>query len=327
MKQIDECMLCNSKNQKILVLTSDSDGLYNNNFEIRKCNKCGFVWTNPQPDEKEMKKLYVSGYYVEKIPYITSFFSKVFINARIRKIEAFKSSGRILDFGCGDGEFLQRLNKGRWEAVGTDFSEGVLQRIKGKKKDFRFIECDINKLNWEGDFDVISLWGVFEHISAPHEFLKLFRKMLKKNGLLFLSVPNIESYEAKLGCRNWFHLDPPRHLFHYSPNTIKTLLEMENFKIVKSDNFYIEWSVFGMIQTLFNICGCEYNFLYNLVKRQRLKPCKSRLKRCYSWILTFTLILILFPLSIILSLIEIVFNRGGIIDIYARPQPLTAYET
>ena len=320
MKQLDHCIVCNSKNKRLLLLSSDSDGLYNNNFEIRKCNECGFVWTSPQPDEKEMQKSYFSRYYVENIPYITSFFSKVFINGRIKKIETFKSSGRILDFGCGDGEFLQRLDKRKWEAIGTDFSESALKRIKSKKINFRFIKCEVNKLNLGDNFDVISLWGVFEHISSPHKVLKSFRKMLKKDGLLFLCIPNIESYEAKLSGRKWFHLDPPRHLFHYSPNTIKKLLEMENYNIIKSDNFYIEWSLFGMIQTLFNMLGCEYNFLYNLAKRRYLRPCKSKSKGLYSWILTFTLIPILVPLSIILSLVEALFNRGGIINIYAGPQ-------
>ncbi|WPC11999.1 class I SAM-dependent methyltransferase [Riemerella anatipestifer] len=85
----------------------------------------------------------------------------------------------------------------------------------------------------DNTLDIISLWHVFEHIENQKEILDLFKQKLKPNGTLIIAVPNYKSYDAERYQDFWAAYDVPRHLFHFSREGMKTLMQQEQLKIKK----------------------------------------------------------------------------------------------
>ena len=175
----------------------------------------------------------------------------------------------------------------------------------------------INAVVGEEKFDVITLWHVLEHVENPDMLLKKLKMLLDKNGLLVMSVPNIQSFQFYIFGRNTFHLDIPRHLVHYSPRTIEKLLKKSGFGIKGLNYYSIEYNPFGFIQSFLNSIGCEFNFLYNVVKRgykRRVSP----LKFIYTALATFILLPFLVLLAILATYIESFFGYGASFVVYAK---------
>jgi len=85
----------------------------------------------------------------------------------------------------------------------------------------------------EGFFDLITGWWSLEHINNPNETLQQFSTLLKEKGYCIIAVPNFNSFNARFFKDNWFHLDAPRHLWIYTPSTIKKMLEKNGFSVKK----------------------------------------------------------------------------------------------
>src|SRR3990167_3619825 len=116
--------------------------------------------------------------------------------------------------------------------------------------------------------DVISFWHVLEHVEKPEEYLDAARNNLKKGGKIIIGVPNIDSFEFKFSKQYWFHLQPQFHLWHYSPSSLKKLLQKSKFKINTIDYWSIEHHLTGVLQTFINkFSGSKENVLHRLVKR------------------------------------------------------------
>lgn len=282
------------------------------------------VYSNPWPSPPEMQEFYPDDYYHGRKSFLSmgyEWLQKFFLRLRIAKIERFKKSGCILDIGCGDGSFLAGLDKRRWQAFGVEFSESARREINGKKRDFEFIVDKFLDHNFGRDFAVITLWGVLEHLDRPLETLSKIKSILQDDGLLFISLPNIASWEARVFGAAWFHLDPPRHLFHYSPQTVKALLAKSGFTIMAIDHIYLEWSFFGTFQSWCNALKCQYNFLYNWIKRSKIIGLSYPFKLLYTLLLTLFLTPVMLPLSSLLILLESLFRNGPIINVYAVKHP------
>jgi SAM-dependent methyltransferase len=168
------------------------------------------------------------------------------------------------------------------------------------------------------EFDVITMNHVLEHVYDPVETIRECARTLKINGLLVISVPNFLSLQASFGNRDWFHLDPPYHLHHFSEQGLINLLEKHSFSIRNVRRFDWEYNIFGWLHTLLNRTGIRKNLLYDSLKigvlRKKQLPCGT------GWGLfwTFILLPVFAPLALILSLAEsYLLNNGGTIEIYA----------
>src|SRR5204863_7031109 len=81
-------------------------------------------------------------------------------------------------------------------------------------------------------FDAITLWHVLEHVHQLHQTMNQLKNLLKENGRLIIAVPNYTSLDAKIYKENWAAYDPPRHLYHFSPQSMKILAEKNGMKIL-----------------------------------------------------------------------------------------------
>src|SRR5690606_11561895 len=88
-------------------------------------------------------------------------------------------------------------------------------------------------LEKEKKFDAISLFHVLEHVHDLNYILELLITKLKKRGALFIAVPNVNSLDSQLYKEEWASLDVPRHLYHFSPQTMEILAKNYNLKIKK----------------------------------------------------------------------------------------------
>jgi 2-polyprenyl-3-methyl-5-hydroxy-6-metoxy-1,4-benzoquinol methylase len=153
---------------------------------------------------------------------------------RLKEIEMYlPQKGRLLDIGCSYGHFIKVAQKRKWDVWGVDLNEEAILYLK---KDYhqKVLAQDVLKIKLPACyFDLITLWDVLEHLPQPFLTLKKIRFWLKDKGLLALQVPNINSLTARITKEKWPWLTPSDHLFHFSPKTIKKLLEKSNFKVIK----------------------------------------------------------------------------------------------
>lgn len=139
----------------------------------------------------------------------------------------FKKAGKLLDVGCGTGEYIREINSFGWNTYGIDLfvaTDPTQNIINGSAENISF-----------GDkyFDVVRIWNVLEHCIDPHQVLKQINRVLIRNGYVLLYVPNYDSIDRKIFGKYWVSLEIPRHLFHFNYDGINNLLHSTGFKIQK----------------------------------------------------------------------------------------------
>jgi 2-polyprenyl-3-methyl-5-hydroxy-6-metoxy-1,4-benzoquinol methylase len=139
--------------------------------------------------------------------------------------------GRLLDVGCGSGEWLSVMKNLGWEVEGLDFDENAVRVARqtglnvhcGALEDQRFPD---------GSFDAVTLNHVIEHVPDPVKTLKECARILKKGGKLVLATPNSASLSHRLFKNDWRGLEPPRHLHIFSPSSMRRALRIAGMRNV-----------------------------------------------------------------------------------------------
>jgi SAM-dependent methyltransferase len=121
----------------------------------------------------------------------------------------------------------------------------------------------------EGPFDVITMWHVLEHLPDPMAALERSHELLAPGGRLIVSVPNNDSWQARLGGDDWLHLDIPRHLFHFTPGSLSGLVERTGMRVERIGYLYPEMEILGVLQIALNRLGIDPDLLYRFAKRDR----------------------------------------------------------
>ena len=245
------CPVCRSANISPALSAKDYT-VSSHIFSIEKCNDCTAMFTQDVPPQDAIAAYYQSENYVSH-----SNTQKGFINClyhSIRKItltskrnlikkETGIATGKILDAGCGTGAFLNEMRNSGWGITGLEPDETARKNA---------IELfNINPLPSHKifdlppqSFDAITMWHVLEHVHQLQEYLAQLKKLLTKNGRLFIAVPNYTSYDAQHYNQYWAAYDVPRHLYHFSPQSIKTLMAAHGLQVKKImpmwfDSFYV----------------------------------------------------------------------------------------
>lgn len=148
----------------------------------------------------------------------------------------------ILDYGCGTGNFLNSCRKKYNKIIGVEPDYDA--RKKATHDNTIKIFEKLEKLDSKEKFDVITLWHVLEHVEDLNNTVATLRTHLKKTGRIFIAVPNIDSYDAKLFKSYWAALDVPRHLYHFNTASLKDLMKRHRFRLIcteplKLDAYYI----------------------------------------------------------------------------------------
>ena len=289
---------------------------------ISECADCEIGMVHPFPSDQELSKLYSTGNYrtdegrrfnflIEYLIYFGSIIKR-------RRIEKYSTKGKILDIGCGRGLFMNIMRQGGWNVEGSELNKetaSYAEQVYGLKV---YSEKITDHSLKPESYNVINVCGVLEHLKEPNEVLNECHHLLKNDGLLVVLVPDIRSLEFKIGRENWFHLDLPFHLFHFSEKGLVRLLQKKGFNIKRVKRFHLEYSPFGWLQTLLNLSKIKFNLFYDLLKSGNLRGKKLKGIKSKDILITLTLLPIYFPLSFVFSIMEpILLRRGGIIQVYA----------
>ncbi len=266
--------------------------------------------------------LYPESYYGElsKDSFLNKWLIGMYQTERRRKLRIHnKSKIKILDIGCGDGTFLEQLPE-YFEKFGYEPSQTGRNEVLAKKNIRLYPALDLT--HEMGTFDIITFWQSLEHIAEPKALLQSAHCLLKDGGTLFISVPNIDSWQAKIFRGKWFHLDPLRHFLHYTPKTLAHLLRQNHFLPVSFDTVSWEYGLFGWWQSLYNFFGFEFNMLYKILKRWKKyeRTQKNTLALAAQILLAVPFLII----SILLFGLENMFQKGGVINLKTRKDSKTA---
>lgn len=148
---------------------------------------------------------------------------------QIEEINRRQKAGEILDVGCGDGFFLLGMKRRGWRVHGIELNEKVAAYGRDE------LGIDVNggaehEVDWGGKYDCITLFGVIEDVDDPNACLARCFEHLADDGLLVVQTHNIASWEARFFGPHWFNIEAPRHVWHFSPETLGKLLQNNGFK-------------------------------------------------------------------------------------------------
>jgi 2-polyprenyl-3-methyl-5-hydroxy-6-metoxy-1,4-benzoquinol methylase len=137
-------------------------------------------------------------------------------------------TGRLLDFGCGDGQFMSRMAEAGWNVSGIEPDPKAVQALRARKGfDVRASLADFG----EGAeaFDVVTMSHVIEHVTDPIGTLRSLRRILRPGGLLLITTPNAASLGSRVFGKYWRGLEPPRHLNVFTPRSLQRALAEAGF--------------------------------------------------------------------------------------------------
>ena len=279
-----------------------------------RCKVCGLITTAGFYSEDILESFYPADYYGAGRRKFIGFFDNLrgLLNKyRVKSVDFLvrKRDKRILDIGCGEGKFLREIQGYGYETYGVELPGPAFNQAKLIPALHLFSAYPIsNNLFPENYFGAITLWHVLEHLANPCEILSFCAKWLKTKGYLFVEVPNLASWQARIFKKNWFHFDPPRHLFLFTPESLGILLNKAGFVVVKRKGFSIEMGVFGLVQSALNSVIKPYNLLFNMLRLG--VRCRGPL---YAKVLSVLGGFILLPFGFLFAMLEALFNRGAVI--------------
>jgi SAM-dependent methyltransferase len=206
-------------------------------FTLVKCLACGLIYLNPRPTLDAIRAYYPSAYaphvpLQKRSSWLAQKLEEYGLWKRCQPLLASQLSGRVLDVGCGTGQFLAAMRKySNWELVGIDVNPQAIAFARDVPQ-LRVYVSRIEEIGFpDHTFDAVTMWDTLEHVHDPHGALLETYRVLKPGGHLLLRVPSFNSLDACLFGPFWAGLDPPRHLTVFSRETLERLLAEAGFVI------------------------------------------------------------------------------------------------
>lgn len=243
------CPLCGGKKNKVRVSVDcpDNQGQLHP-FSMVSCEGCGLGRTEPQPPLEKLGDFYPQDYGPHqgkdeaKSRPRERWRSGWLGGSLERKVMKPFGQARLLDFGCGGGSYLLRMRNQGWNVVGVDASRSTCDKLK-KEEGLTvhygtFPHPDLKPRS----FEVVTMWHSLEHVTDPVAVLKFARDLLVDGGRLIVAVPcwTSANFERYLG--DWFALDMPKHLFHFTPESLRKAIEKAGFEVNSVERLnHTEW--------------------------------------------------------------------------------------
>jgi SAM-dependent methyltransferase len=187
-------------------------------YVLCRCATCGLVAQQPQPGPAELRAAYAVPYRVFRPAWqvtgwpLWKILRTLTGKRRLRRLCRHASGGRLLEVGCGAGDFLLAAQREGWHVHAVELTAEMVALLRGQALDVRQGEL-VPGLWDEGIFDAIVLWDVLEHVPDPAATLGTAARYLRDGGVVLASFPTANGVQA--GQRHgdwWAPLDLPRHL-------------------------------------------------------------------------------------------------------------------
>jgi ubiquinone/menaquinone biosynthesis C-methylase UbiE len=226
------CNFCGGNDTELVQKAEDP-------FQVVRCRTCGLVFTNPQPDKGSIEDHYQEDYYKEwlekqmkrRIP---------MWKRRLKELLKYKQKGQLLDVGFGSGTFLRLAKESGFEVSGTEISEYACRYVQ-ETYGIEVFRGDLEEAHFpSARFDVVTLWHALEHLPDPKATLKEIHRILKKDGLLVVAVPNLNNIITRVLylLAKWKKLKlfsihaKELHLWHFSPRSLSRLLKEAGYAVL-----------------------------------------------------------------------------------------------
>jgi 2-polyprenyl-3-methyl-5-hydroxy-6-metoxy-1,4-benzoquinol methylase len=288
-------------------------------YQVKKCNRCGLARTFPFPEKDQIAVSYGRGAYnpAKKLcAKALEALARISERSKLRRLSHLTQGRTLLDVGSGKGRFVHAANDQGWNAYGYEpFQEA---RVPQKYLDRFFTDHPLDDLPLkEGSVDVVTMWHVLEHIPDPLATLRSVRRYLKNDGVLLVAVPNIQGVLAKLARGKWYHLDVPRHLWHFSTKSLSTILVSAGYEVTGT-SYPSNQNLISLWMSIGNMMGCAHNYPWNILRLNRnMLRNVSILCLVYSTIV-HTLLFICLPVLYLISRVLCFRRQSDTFEIYAR---------
>ncbi len=288
-------------------------------FRILRCPDCGLGRTWPAVPEDKIGGWYPESYYGRGNVRFNALFERLIRLFRRRRAAVIYNRvprGPVLDVGCGRGFLLSFLRERGYEPHGVEFSDTAARHARETLKLPVAVEDFASSPIEHGRYNAIIFWHSLEHFSNPVGAVARAAEALKPGGVLAVAVPNFGSFQARLFGPKWFHLDVPRHYFHFTEKSLEAILARHRLRVVQLDHFSFEQNPYGTLQSLYNALGFRFNLLYTL-----LKDPSARVDELTHYPFQTAAVVALLPLLLTLALalapLEALARSGGTMELYA----------
>ncbi|MHB1095896.1 MAG: class I SAM-dependent methyltransferase [Gemmatimonadaceae bacterium] len=278
------CPLCgaDAEHQLRLPLRTSADVRELGDCHAVLCDACAVARTEPVPDDSA--RVITPDVQRESMSAMQRALLRRFIRQRVARVRPLLPTDRrprVADVGGGACAFANAL-----AATGCDVSvfepNAANARFANSGAGVRFVAAPFHERAVveagfaEGTLDAITMWHALEHVPDPVATLALARRLLRPGGVLYVSVPNLDSLQADVGGTHWCYADIPRHLTHFSPEGLETRMQLAGFTAVTPYWWNAEYEIFGWYQTLLNLLTGSHNYFYNRAKKGRLAEAGPR---------------------------------------------------
>lgn len=205
-------------------------------FRLEYDEQLHMYFTTPKPSKEELPSYYASEDYISHTDGKRSLFEKMYqvikgitLSRKQKLLTTYlPEKGHLLDIGAGTGDFLEYTSQKGWTVSGVEPSEKA--RTLAQQKNIALTEYLPDSAI---SYDAITMWHVLEHVYDLEDQLLWLKHKLSREGVLFVAVPNFESFDATHYKTDWAAYDVPRHLYHFSRKSIQELFEKQEMQVVK----------------------------------------------------------------------------------------------
>ena len=224
------CPVCGQEGAKEWLRAPDRLHGRHEKYMLVRCPGCSLVWLNNPPELSEMHMHYTEAY--DNLISASGQNSPARWGFRKEALAPHKRSGALLDLGCSSGSFLESLKSEGWKLHGIEMSRDCAKIAEAKSGAQVFVGDILEAPFRRESFDVITCFDVLEHLYEPRRVMTKVGEWLKPGGIFYVLVPNVDSAEARVFGSYWHGLELPRHLFHYSPASLKFLADSAGLREV-----------------------------------------------------------------------------------------------
>jgi SAM-dependent methyltransferase len=214
-------------------------------WDLFECKKCGVISIIPTPSDVQLIEYYsayskdVSVTFVSStgshFPFLRRLFHRLSGDVDPRDFVEIPEGARVLDYGCGHGSYLADFHARGVNISGAEVAGNLVKACCEHGYDVREVNSPDLIPFGDGEFDIVYLMQVFEHLRDPNGFMQELNRVLKPGGTLYIAVPNIKSIWRRLFGRNWVSgWFTPFHLFHYHHTALALISRRHGFELIKS---------------------------------------------------------------------------------------------
>jgi 2-polyprenyl-3-methyl-5-hydroxy-6-metoxy-1,4-benzoquinol methylase len=217
-----KCKICGCRKSRNLFRKASDD--------FAQCLFCKTVFVSNELTKVDIEQIYSYDYYYKlrrHDPIIEKRYKDL-----LERFRFYKKNNLLLDIGCGTGQFMKSAQKESWNTLGIEVSKEIAEWAM-KEHGLKILVGELPDLKLDAaSFDIVTMFEVIEHLRDPLNYLNEIFKILRRDGLLFLTTPNYNSLSRILLGSKWSFIEH-KHLFYFTPKTLKSLLRKTGFKKVE----------------------------------------------------------------------------------------------